>query len=183
MLPDADIQNLVIKSIESYARVETRVGSLEQSINLLRTENEKILAKISESLERLASIQERMAINHTDHVTIHCRIDDAKAEISVVDKAMQKNCNSAGHAELLKRMEATEKHCHDETTDRIEALEKHNKIIDTKLDMIINSLRLVSFKIKGVPFWMILVAMVLVGASIDYINYKEFALRFIGWSK
>ena len=169
--PEAEINSLVIDSIKSYAKLGSKVESLEQSINLLRSENEKILSKISESLAVLAAIQERLASNGSDHTIIHKRIDDVKTELDGVDlkiTQIQRTCNSTGHAELVKR---------------VDAVEKHNKIIDEKLDKIISALRLFTFKVKGIPLWLIIVSMVVVGAAFDVVDHHDLAIKVMGWFK
>lgn len=78
MHPDK-IEELSLKAIENFAKLEVKVASIETSITMLRVENEKILSKISESLERLAQINEKMSSNSTEHKTIHKRIDECVA--------------------------------------------------------------------------------------------------------
>ena len=135
-----ELQTIVIKSIESYARVETRVGSLEQSINLLRQENDKILGKISESLERLASIQEKLSRNADDHRTLHSRIDENKND----------------HEEIIGRLEITEK----------------------TVQELSHPMRLINYQVLGIPLWMGLVGMVLLGFLSDISNHYEWVKKW-----
>lgn len=78
MHPDK-IEELTLQAIGNFAKLEVKVASIEASINLLRQENEKTLQKISLSLEKLASINEKMVSNNTEHKTIHKRVDECVA--------------------------------------------------------------------------------------------------------
>lgn len=175
-----DFQGLVIKSIESYARVETRVGSLEQSIGLMRTENEKILAKISESLERLASIQEKLSRNADDHKVIHERIDDSKLSVSAVEAAiahLQKNCNSTNHTAFVQKLEALEKE-----------FARRSDVTDKKIEHIYGALKPFTYKIIGIPIlkefpiWVLLVCMILLGFGVDVYS-NSWITSILGWRK
>jgi chromosome segregation ATPase len=151
MFDETTYQQLILKSIESSARMETRLSSMDASIFALRGENEKILTKISESIEKLATIQEKLSQNHDAHVTIHKRIDDVKEETEELEDTfslLSKNCKGYEHAEVLTRVIVVEK----------------------KLKDLTDSIKWVNYKIKGVPIWLGLLGLVLLGFTSDVIN-------------
>lgn len=141
-------------------------------------------------MQLLAAIQERVVNNDKAHEVIHDRIERAKESIETnrveieavkdIVHGIRRNCASVNHDELIKRIEIVEKHNHDDIVKRLDSIEQHNKVMDTKLDRITNSLRLVSFRLKGIPLWLIILVLVLMGAAFDIDAHKEAFMRFFG---
>ncbi|MEI6207282.1 MAG: hypothetical protein WCP20_10900 [Desulfuromonadales bacterium] len=160
MSDDSNFQSIVIKSIESYARVETKVASMEQAVSMLRGENKEILGKISESLVMLATIQAQIVQNISDHKIIHKRVDDLKDEVEAIEAltlTMQKNCQSTNYQDIITRLRRLESDMH----------------------RLCDSLKLVNYKIKGFPVWLVIVLVVFFGLVSDLYNHLDWIKRIL----
>lgn len=164
-----DLQSLVIRAIESYARVETRVGGLEESIRLLREENKilrdesrVVLSQISDSLKSLATVQEKMLHISEDHKIIHRRIDDVKDEIEATEAlvlGIQHNCQLQNCPEIARRLGEVER----------------------TLTQLCDNLKLVNYKVGKYPIWLIFVALIIFGIISDIANHRKWLESFKFW--
>ena len=120
-----NIHDLVLKSIENYTRLETKVNGMHEAMQVQRSDNKEILEKINKTLERLAEIQEKLSTNASDHLILHKRIDDMKADMEAMEAdvhTISVTCKSS--PDIRKKVESIEadlaklKHSHEACQER-----------------------------------------------------------------
>ncbi len=179
------LQELTIKSIESHAKSEVRLASLELAITNMHGDHKDTNKKLSEVLERLAVIQENQRINESAHQVLHRRIDDVKTQLDDVledhnpcrSLAAAATENNDKHREMNRRLTDIMDKCkacpvggYKELTEQMEA----TKII---LQMLVSSLNVVTYRIKGLPLWMIFMFLVIIGAAFDVANHWQWIAK------
>lgn len=160
MLDDNQLQRMLIESIAASARLDARMNSIEQSINVLRADNEKALARISESLERLATIQEHLVSNADQHKVLHKRIDAITKKTEEIDDElhdMQGECKGCDYSNIMEQI----------------------AVIDKRLTEVNQSLKIIGIRLFGVPLWQIALGLILIGALIDILQHGAFIKEWI----
>lgn len=157
---------LLFKAVESFSRLDVKVESMGRDISLLREENKDLIGKMTGTLERLAEISANIAANTNDHKSIHKRIDAIESGLAAIETEsediehavhdIQKSCQASGHQELLKKINAMEK----------------------TLETLNQSLKLITYSIQGIPVWLMLLVMVLLGFASDLANHIDWLKKW-----
>lgn len=154
-----NLEELALRSIDQYARVETRLASVESSLLQIRSENAKMLSDFTSALQTLAQIQERLVNNIEDHKILHQRVDDVKDELDDVNTAigsLKTTCAGNGHTrEQMKHL-----------AQLIEQLQFAAKIF--------------GYTLFGAPVWIIVMGMVIIGFVIDVVSHKDLVILLLG---
>ena len=153
-----DLEALAIKSIDQYARVETRLNGVETTLQHIRSDNAKLLADFNEALRTLTDMQRQLVNNVDDHKVLHKRVDDVKDELDEVRdhiSVIRSTCSTNGKfREQVQHLD-----------ELIKQLEFAAKVF--------------GYKLVGVPVWMAILAMVLCGFVVDMVHHRS-TLQAIG---
>ena len=190
---DDSIQSFMLTSIESHARSEVRITSVELALNHMRSDNKEVLSKMSEMLERLATIVEQTKRNDDDHRVIHKRIDDVIHSIELAEEdhnpckalsnAMQ--MNSEAHVSIHRRIDHAEDIAETVaiSVKNFDALVHQVEAMQVDVKMLVSSMQFLTLKIYNFPIWIIVVGLVLLGFFFDVYTHTESIMKIIGLLK
>lgn len=154
-----DLEELALRSIDQYARVETRLGGVEQTLQHIRSDNAQLLRDFNEALNTLADMQRQLINNTDDHRILHNRVDDVKDELDEVKESIAS----------IKTTCATNRH-HRAQLAHIEELIKQLEF----------AAKVFGYRLFGVPAWLIVLSMVIMGSIIDIVKHRDLMTLILG---
>lgn len=155
-----DFEQLALDGINQFGRIDSTLRSLEQSVQLIRSDNALLMQHIQEVKLAVNDINHRLNINTADHATIHGRIDEVKEELDAVKAIVADNQQNgcAAHAITAAQLK--------DITELMKQLEFAAKVF--------------GYRVFGVPVWMILIGMIFLGFVIDILAHTDLTLRLLG---
>ncbi len=185
---DTILHDLTIKSIESHARNTTRLDSIDLAMSGMRADHKELMGKVESVIMATSRIEENQRHNAHEHQILHKRVDDVKEDLDILIsdhspcKSLAKGIarNSDEHRLLAERVDDVERNCeqcpisgYKELTDKVDT-------ISTDLKDLCKELKVVTFTIKGLPLWLILVALVIFNTVFVVANNWEWLMK--AWS-
>lgn len=153
----ADVEGLLIELVGSVNRIEAQIQAFESSVNLLRNDN------------------------IDSHKLIHARIDKYSmmaTETSDRLTEFQRTCKSLTHDALEKRVTKIEQDF--SALEKDELLAKVQLLVD-RTDAIYRGYQILGFSVKGIPLWLLIIAMTVISFVSVMVNHTDWYMRYVRW--
>jgi predicted nucleic acid-binding Zn-ribbon protein len=180
-----NLHDLTIKSIEAHAKTEVRLASLELGISNIRADHKELVAGITEILKKLATMEEIQRHNEAEHLNIHRRITDVRRDLDeiVADHSPCKSLAKAAvenkdrHKDMERRITDLQNNCKNCPVSGYKDLLEQMEATKIILQMLVSSLNVVTYKIKGVPLWLLFVFLVIIDTAFLVVYNWEWLMK------
>ena len=157
-----NLEELLIKSIEQNAALGTKINGIETTLQHIRSDNAQMSREFNDAMRTITDIQRQLLTNTDDHKIVHQRIDEVKDELDEVKESVNAIRNTCAHNSHYRNQML-------HLEELIKQLEFAAKVF--------------SYKIFGLPAWIIFVAIVAMGCIIDIIKHRDIVSILVGLFK
>lgn len=155
-----DFEQIALDGINQFGRIDSTLRSLEQTVQLIRSDNALLMQQIQEIKLAVNDINHRLNVNTNDHTHLHNRIDEVKEELDEVKGILSDNRKNGCDAHAVTAAQLKD------ISELIKQLEFAAKVL--------------GYKVFSVPVWMILIGIIFLGLGIDIIAHTDLTLRLLG---
>jgi hypothetical protein len=180
------LEELTVESIKAQANAEVRLASLELAIINMAKDHRELMTSINEIHKQLLTITLNQQHNETilreDITEIRQELDALIADHSPC-KTLAKAAtdNKATHQAMKRRIDDMENKCDQCPVQGFKDLSDKMEKMDKTLEMLVTSLKVVTYKVGHFPVWVIFVAMVLAGVADLTYRHKDWVTKILGW--
>jgi uncharacterized protein YutD len=151
----------------------------------MRADYKELMGKVGEVFSITSRIEENQRHSAHDRQIIHKRIDDVKDELDVIigdhspckTLAKAADDNRETHKNMNKRIADMADKCAACPVHGYNEMAKRMQEMEATLKLLVPSFSVIGFKIRGVPIWILFIALVLMGAAFDISSHWEWLMK------